>query len=104
MIMKIVGNPPSPFRVTLTSGAAIVIAANTYGRTEDHYVFETLVEAPKKERDLDWVKITSTNPTDPKRVTIAVMAIPVEEVAAINSGEWEQTVPPAYDGRWRPVD
>lgn len=104
MIMKIAGSPPSPFRVTLESGAVVVIAANTYGRTEDHYVFEILVEAPKKERELDWVRITSTNPTDSKRVTVAVMAIPVAEVESINSGDWEDTVPPAYDERWRPVD
>jgi hypothetical protein len=102
--MELPGNPPTPWRVTLKSGSVLVIAADTYGRTEDHYVFETLVKASKKEQALNWVKIVSTNPTHPKEVAVAVMAIPVAEVKAIDSGDWEDTVPPAYDERWRPVD
>ncbi len=105
MIMKIPGGVPSPWRVTLKSGAVLMIAAFTYGRTKDgYYVFETPVEASKEERESEWTKITATNPTHPKEVTIAVAAFPVAEVASIDSGEWGDIVPPAYDERWRPVD
>ncbi|MFB9902890.1 hypothetical protein [Allokutzneria oryzae] len=88
--MLIPGDPlPIQWRVTMNDGAVVGVWANSYGEENGYYLFDVFAEVSEaEEQNLDLV-ITSTNPTQPRKVLFAVARFPVEAVARIESENWD---------------
>ena len=72
-----------PWTIVLGTGAIIHAWASSYTETDDDYVFGVLVVASNEEQE--HLDVTARSPSDPSRVEIALLRLPVELVASIRS-------------------
>ena len=79
-----VDEAPGRWEVELRSGEVLEVWADAYAEHDGAYVFDVAASGSVEEQ-VGW-EVTAVRPSDPGRVLVAVLRVPVSAVVDIRSG------------------